>query len=118
MCWDGRQNQPGTLTVGENATLSVGCFRTYGGAYVSVAPNATLALGSGFINNNSKISCFKEITVGENVKIWGRIQSRQYEKKFEDGTSEMRRAYEVSISKMEIEKDNGISEYKLEEQQA
>ena len=69
MCWDGRQNQPGTLTVGENATLSVGCFRTYGGAYVSVAPNATLALGSGFINNNSKISCFKEITVGENVKI-------------------------------------------------
>ena len=29
-----------------------------------------------------------------------------YEKKFEDGTSEIRRAYEVSVSKMEIEKDD------------
>lgn len=47
----------------------------------------------------------QNLTVGENIKIWGRIQSRQYEKKFEDGTIEARRAYEVSVSKMEIEKD-------------
>ena len=47
----------------------------------------------------------QNIEVGEKVKLWGRIQSRTYEKKFEDGTSEIRRAYEVSISKMEIEKD-------------
>ena len=60
----------------------------------------------------------QNLGIGENVKIWGRIQSRQYEKKFEDGTSEMRRAYEVSISKMEIEKDANMTEYKLEEQQA
>lgn len=46
----------------------------------------------------------QNLQVGENIKIWGRIQSRQYEKKFEDGTSEMRRAYEVSVCKMEIEK--------------
>ena len=38
----------------------------------------------------------QNLGIGENVKIWGRIQSRQYEKKFEDGTSEIRRAYEVS----------------------
>ena len=44
------------------------------------------------------------MNVGEKIKIWGRIQSRLYEKKFEDGTSETRRAYEVSVSKMEIEK--------------
>lgn len=69
MCWDGRQNQPGTLTVGKNAELNVDYFRSYGGAYISVAPNAKLTLGSGFINNNSKISCFKKITVGEGVKI-------------------------------------------------
>ena len=47
----------------------------------------------------------QNIEVGEKVRLWGRIQSRQYEKKFEDGTSEMRRAYEVSVSKMEILKE-------------
>lgn len=48
----------------------------------------------------------QSLTIGENVKIWGRIQSREYEKKFEDGTTEVRRAYEVSVSKMEL--DNTI----------
>lgn len=60
----------------------------------------------------------QNLGIGENVKIWGRIQSRQYEKKFEDGTSEMRRAYEVSISKMEVDKNAEKIEYKLEEQKA
>ena len=60
----------------------------------------------------------QNLTVGENVKIWGRIQSRQYEKKFEDGTSEMRRAYEVSVSKMEIEKNEEDREASIEEQNA
>ena len=46
----------------------------------------------------------QNLEVGENIKLWGRIQSRQYEKKFEDGTSEIRRAYEVSVCKMEVEK--------------
>ena len=61
----------------------------------------------------------QNLGIGENVKIWGRIQSRQYEKKFEDGTSEIRRAYEVSISKMEIDKsaDNN-TDCDLEEQKA
>ena len=67
--WAGKQNQPGTLTVEENAELTVGYFRIYSGAYVSVAPHAKLTLGSGFINNNAKISCFEKITIGENVKI-------------------------------------------------
>lgn len=44
--------------------------------------------------------------IGDNIKVWGRIQSRQYQKKFPDGTVEDRTAYEVSISKMEISKDN------------
>ncbi len=61
----------------------------------------------------------QNLEVGENIKIWGRIQSRQYEKKFEDGTSEMRRAYEVSVCKMETsknEKDIRVNE--AEEQNA
>ena len=45
----------------------------------------------------------QSIEVGQNVKVFGRIQSRQYEKKLDDGTSEIRRAYEVSVSKMEME---------------
>lgn len=44
--------------------------------------------------------------VGDNIKVWGRIQSRQYQKKFQDGTVEDRTAFEVSISKMEINKDS------------
>ncbi len=60
----------------------------------------------------------QNLGIGENVKIWGRIQSRQYEKKFEDGTMEVRRAYEVSISKMEIEKSSESVSYNLEEQKA
>ena len=44
----------------------------------------------------------QNMEVGTEVKIVGRVQSRKYEKKFEDGTSETRIAYEVSISSMEI----------------
>lgn len=44
----------------------------------------------------------QNLEVGTEVKIVGRVQSRKYEKKFEDGTSEVRVAYEVSISSMEI----------------
>ena len=44
----------------------------------------------------------QNMEVGTEVKIVGRVQSRKYEKKFEDGTSETRISYEVSISSMEI----------------
>ena len=48
----------------------------------------------------------QNMNVGEKIKIWGRIQSRLYEKKFEDGTVETRRAYELSVSKLEVEKED------------
>lgn len=44
----------------------------------------------------------QNLEVGTQVKIVGRVQSRQYEKKFEDGTSEIRVAYEVSVGSLEI----------------
>ena len=44
----------------------------------------------------------QNIEVGTEVKILGRVQSRKYEKKFEDGRVETRVAYEVSVSSMEI----------------
>lgn len=47
----------------------------------------------------------QNIEVGTEVKIVGRVQSRTYEKKFEDGTVETRVAYEVSVASMEIPSD-------------
>lgn len=44
----------------------------------------------------------QNIEVGTEVKVIGRVQSRTYEKKFEDGTSQTRVAYEVSIGSMEL----------------
>ena len=44
----------------------------------------------------------QNLEVGAQVKIIGRVQSRQYEKKYEDGTSEIKVAYEVSISSLEL----------------
>lgn len=44
----------------------------------------------------------QNIDVGTEVKVTGRVQSRSYEKKFEDGTSETRVAYEVSVASLEV----------------
>lgn len=44
----------------------------------------------------------ENLEVGRNIKISGRIQSRKYEKKYPDGTSEIRNAYEVSVNKLEV----------------
>ena len=44
----------------------------------------------------------QNLPTGTEVKIVGRVQSRNYEKKHEDGTVETRVAYEVSIASMEI----------------
>jgi len=47
----------------------------------------------------------QNMEVGTEVRITGRVQSRNYEKKHEDGTVETRVAYEVSIASMEVVKD-------------
>ena len=52
----------------------------------------------------------QNIEVGTEVKIVGRVQSRSYEKKFEDGTSETRVAYEVSVASMEIPSEENKEE--------
>jgi len=46
------------------------------------------------------------LNVGDQVRIWGRVQSRQYQKKFSDGNVLNKVAYEVSISKMEKVNEN------------
>ena len=44
----------------------------------------------------------ENMEVGTEIKVIGRVQSRKYEKKHEDGTIENRVAYEVSIGSLEI----------------
>ena len=47
-------------------------------------------------------------TVGTRVRIWGRVQSREYTKKLSDTECEKRVAYEVSISKRECGDDEPV----------
>ena len=48
----------------------------------------------------------QNLEVGTKVKLVGRVQSRMYEKKHEDGTVENRVAYEVSVGSLEIVDEN------------
>ena len=41
------------------------------------------------------------LEVGENIKIWGRIQSRDYQKRISETETVTKTAYEISVSKME-----------------
>ncbi len=61
----------------------------------------------------------QNLEVGSQVKVVGRVQSRTYEKKYEDGTSQTRIAYEVSIGSLEIiEEKNPSQEEEVENQEA
>ncbi len=44
----------------------------------------------------------ESLEIGDRIKIWGRIQSRNYQKKISEEEIITRTAYEVSISKMEL----------------
>ena len=48
----------------------------------------------------------QNLEVGAQVKVVGRVQSRTYEKKHEDGSVETRVAYEVSIGSLEVIEEN------------
>lgn len=42
------------------------------------------------------------LDVGSNVELWGRIQSKVYQKRIDEEMTEERTAYEVSLSKIEL----------------
>lgn len=44
----------------------------------------------------------EKLQVGDRIKVWGRIQSREYQKRISDEEVITRTAYEISISKMEV----------------
>ena len=53
--------------------------------------------------------------VGVHIKLWGRIQSREYEKKISEDSVIKRVAYEVSISKMEKMDDKTLEDENIED---
>ena len=58
----------------------------------------------------------EKLLIGDHIKIWGRIQSREYQKKYSTEKVETKIAYEVSISKLEyIENDNNRLETSKDE---
>lgn len=59
----------------------------------------------------------QNLEVGTKVKVVGRVQSRMYEKKYEDGKIENRVAYEVSVGSLEVVEENDFSEGKEDEGQ-
>ena len=50
-----------------------------------------------------------KLSVGSNIRVWGRMQSRLYQKRFENGEVMEKTAYEVSISKIETN-DESVSD--------
>ncbi|HBA97088.1 MAG TPA: single-stranded DNA-binding protein, partial [Lachnospiraceae bacterium] len=50
-----------------------------------------------------------QFEVGSHIQLWGRIQSREYQKKISEDMYEKRVAYEVSVSKLEyIAEEEGV----------
>ena len=44
----------------------------------------------------------EKLKVGDRIRVWGRKQSREYQKRISDEETITRTAYEISISKMEV----------------
>jgi len=58
------------LFMGKDSTLKInGNFSIYSGSRIYINDNAELILGSGYINNNLNLSCFKRIEIGDGVVI-------------------------------------------------
>jgi acetyltransferase-like isoleucine patch superfamily enzyme len=61
---------PGILALGKDARVEVlGHFAIFAGAKIYVNKNATLVLGSGYINERLNLSCYCRIEIGEDVAI-------------------------------------------------
>lgn len=54
----------------------------------------------------------RNLTVGQNIRLFGRMQSREYQKKLSENEAVTKTAYEVSVSRLEAvpsERENSIN---------
>ncbi len=58
----------------------------------------------------------ENLNVGDRIRVWGRIQSRDYQKKVSEDHVITRTAYEVSISKMELYDKENQEEFEQNEE--
>lgn len=49
----------------------------------------------------------RNLTVGQNIRLWGRMQSREYQKKLSEEETVTKTAYEVSVSRLDAVKEEG-----------
>ena len=54
----------------------------------------------------------EKLEIGDHIRLWGRIQSREYQKKLNDGEVINKVAFEVSVSKLEFIKEDNNREGK------
>lgn len=73
------------LVLKENSNLIInGSFTIYSGFRISVNKNATLEIGSGYINYGANIACFEHIKIGKNVVISENVTIRDSDNHFLD----------------------------------
>lgn len=58
----------------------------------------------------------QHLETGDNIMVWGRIQSRTYQKRLENGETLIRVAYEMSISKMELVDENNKEDQEVDDE--
>jgi len=68
--WHLGRYMPSQMVLRKGSQLRVnGKFRIYSGHSIWINRNARLILGSGYINNSLRLSCFNRIEMGDNVAI-------------------------------------------------
>lgn len=60
----------------------------------------------------------KTLHVGDNVKVWGRIQSRNYQKRISEDEIITKTAYEVSVNRMELVGDEENHDISADEEKS
>lgn len=76
------------LALRKNAALIVKSnFKIYSGAEIYINTNASLTLGSGYINNHLNLHCFEKIEIGNNVAIADNVTIRDSDNHLFNGKS-------------------------------
>ncbi|MBE7035521.1 MAG: single-stranded DNA-binding protein [Ruminococcaceae bacterium] len=59
----------------------------------------------------------KHLDVGQNIRIWGRMQSRDYQKRLSDTEVITKTAYEVSVNRLELGSDKQEKKEMMEDEE-
>lgn len=75
--WGRKAVFPTSFKLGENSKIIVdGNFKIHEGASIGINDGASLTLGSGYINNGCRLTCFENIQIGKNVVIGSGVTIR------------------------------------------